>query len=87
MILLLENQDDMTRLNESGVTSQTFNKYLRPHDKESDTYFTEALNFLNNTPPTTICRVNDLYEILKTKTKTREAISADSFNNEQLPST
>ena len=48
-ILLLENQDEIIRLNESRVKSEVFTKSLRPHDKESDTYSTEGFNFLNNT--------------------------------------
>ena len=60
------------------------NKYIRHHDKDSDTYSTEAFNFLNNTSLTNISRDKDLYQYLKKNPKIREVISADAFNNVQF---
>ena len=37
-ILLIENRDTITRLNESGVRSKDSNKSIRHHDKINDTY-------------------------------------------------
>ena len=84
--MLIQNRDEITRLNESGVRSKASNKSIRHHDKDSDTYSTEAFNFLNNSSPTNIFKDNDLYRVLKKKPIIRKAIFAESFPNVHLPS-
>ena len=85
-ILLIENRDTITRLNESGVRSKDSNKSIRHHDKISDTYWTEAFNFLKKSSPTNISKDNDLYRVLKKQPIIREAIFAKSFPHVHLPS-
>ena len=84
--MLIQNRDEITRLNESEVRSKASNKSIRHHDNDSDTYSTEAFNFLNNSSPTNIFKDNDLYRVLKKKPIIRKAIFSESFPNIHLPS-